>query len=88
MISNILFSLLGKKLGKIFDPIDFCNTWSNLAEHGSICVLNDGQIELYHEAERITRKKYDFRVEDLITEDLKPDAIAVVDCDYLFAKEV
>ena len=59
----------------------------NLAEHGSICMLNDGQIELYHEAERVTRKKYDFRVENLITEDMKPDAIAVVDCDYLFAKE-
>ena len=59
----------------------------NLAEHGSICILNDGQIEHYIEAERITKTKYDFRVDQIINESLKPDKIALADCDFLFAKE-
>ena len=58
----------------------------NLAEHGSICVINDGQIEHYIEAERLTRTKYDFRVDEIINESLNPDAIALADCDYLFAR--
>ena len=54
----------------------------NLAEHGSICMLNDGQIELYLEAERITREKYDFKVHKIFDMVSKPDAIALADCDY------
>ena len=58
----------------------------NLAEHGSICMLNDGQIEHYVEAERITRKKYDFRVDRIIDDSFRPDAIALADCDfYIFS---
>ena len=32
----------------------------NLSNNGSICLLNDGEIELYLEAERLTRKKRDY----------------------------
>ena len=31
----------------------------NLSNNGSICLLNDGKIELYLEAERLTKKKRD-----------------------------
>ena len=59
----------------------------NLAEHGSICLINDGQIEHYIEAERITKTKYDFRVDRIIDDSFKPDAIALADCDYLHASD-
>ena len=32
----------------------------NLSNNGSICLLDDGKIELYLEAERLSRKKRDF----------------------------
>jgi len=59
----------------------------NLAEHGSICMLNDGQIEFYLEVERITRKKYDFQVHKIFDMVSKPDAIALADCDYGIGRE-
>ena len=38
----------------------------NLSNNGSICVLNDGKIELYLEAERLTKKKRDHDCSKLI----------------------
>ena len=54
----------------------------NLAEHGSICSMIDGQIGWYLEAERITRVKYDFQVSRLFDFCEYPDYIALADCDY------
>ena len=38
----------------------------NLSNNGSICLLDDGKIELYLEAERLSRKKRDFDCSKLI----------------------
>ena len=38
----------------------------NLSNNGSVCVLDEGKIDLYLEAERLTRKKRDYKVSKLI----------------------
>ena len=38
----------------------------NLSNNGSVCILNEGKIDLYLEAERLTRKKRDYKVSQLI----------------------
>ncbi len=52
----------------------------NLSNNGSICLMRGGEIELYIESERITRKKWDHCIKDtlyLIEE--SPDIIALTD---------
>lgn len=51
----------------------------NLSNNGSICLLKNGQIDFYLEAERITRKKYDYVVKDLVNYVTDVDIIATVD---------
>jgi len=52
----------------------------NLSNNGSICVLNDGEIELYLEAERLTRKKRDFNCTKLFGLVKNIDKVAISDC--------
>jgi len=51
----------------------------NVSNNGSICLLKDGQIDFYLEAERVTRKKYDYTVKDLVNYVTAVDVIATVD---------
>ena len=51
----------------------------NLSNNGSICLLNDGEIELYLEAERLTRKKRDYNCTKLIDLVKDVDKIAISD---------
>ena len=55
----------------------------NVSNSGSICLLKDGQIDFYLEAERITRKKLDYVVKDLIEYVNEVDIIAVVDSHWV-----
>lgn len=54
----------------------------NLSNNGSICLLKDAQIDFYLEAERITRKKYDYYVRDLVNYVTDVDVIATVDAHW------
>ena len=51
----------------------------NLSNNGSICLLNDGKIELYLEAERLTRKKRDYDCSELLNLVEDVDKIAISD---------
>ena len=51
----------------------------NLSNNGSICLLDDGKIELYLEAERLSRKKRDFDCSKLIKLVKDVDKIAISD---------
>ena len=51
----------------------------NLSNNGSICLLNDGEIELYLEAERLTRKKRDYNCTKLFELVKDVDKIAISD---------
>ena len=51
----------------------------NLSNNGSICLLNDGEIELYLEAERLTRKKRDYNCTKLFSLVNDVDKIAISD---------
>ena len=51
----------------------------NLSNNGSICLLNDGEIELYLEAERLTRKKRDYNCTKLFGLVKDVDKIAISD---------
>jgi len=55
----------------------------NLSNNGSICLLKDGQVDFYLEAERITRKKLDYVVKDLVDYVSDVDVIATVDAHWL-----
>jgi carbamoyltransferase len=59
----------------------------NVSNNGSICLLKDGQIDLYLEAERITRKKLDCVVKDLIDYVSNIDIIAVVDAHWVLPEK-
>jgi len=59
----------------------------NVSNNGSICLLKDGQIDLYLEAERITRKKLDYVVKDLIDYVSNIDIIAVVDAHWVLPEK-
>ena len=52
----------------------------NLSNNGSICLMRGGEIELYIESERITRRKWDHCIKDTLylIED-SPDIIALTD---------
>ena len=51
----------------------------NLSNNGSICLLDDGKIELYLEAERITKKKRDHDCSQLFDLVENVDKIAISD---------
>ena len=51
----------------------------NLSNNGSICLLDDGKIELYLEAERLTRKKRDYDCSELLNLVEDVDKIAISD---------
>ena len=51
----------------------------NLSNNGSICLLNNGEIELYLEAERLTRKKRDYDCSKLFDLVGDVDKIAISD---------
>ena len=51
----------------------------NLSNNGSICLLNDGEIELYLEAERLSRKKRDYNCTKLFSLVNDVDKIAISD---------
>lgn len=55
----------------------------NLSNNGSICLLKNGQIDFYLEAERITRKKLDYVVKDLVDYANDIDIIATVDAHWV-----
>lgn len=55
----------------------------NFSNNGSICLLKDGQIDFYLEAERVTRKKYDYVVRDLTDYVTDVDIIATVDAHWI-----
>jgi carbamoyltransferase len=59
----------------------------NLSNNGSICLLKDGQIDFYLEAERITRKKYDYAVKDLVNYVADVDVIATVDAHWVLPEK-
>jgi len=59
----------------------------NLSNNGSICLLKDGQIDFYLEAERITRKKYDYSVRDLVNYVTNVDVIATVDAHWVLPEK-
>ena len=59
----------------------------NLSNNGSICLLKDGQIDFYLEAERITRKKYDYSVKDLANHVTDVDVIATVDAHWVLPEK-
>jgi len=59
----------------------------NLSNNGSICLLKDGQIDFYLEAERITRKKYDYSVRDLVNYIADVDVIATVDAHWVLPEK-
>ena len=52
----------------------------NLSNNGSICLLNNGEIELYLEAERLSRKKRDYNCTKLFKLVKDVDKIAISDC--------
>ena len=54
----------------------------NFSNNGSICLLKNGEIDLYLEAERITRKKYDYEVKSLFKYIDKVDHIGFADCHW------
>ena len=54
----------------------------NLSNNGSICLLNDGEIELYLEAERLTRIKRDYNVNKLINLVDEVDHIVLADANW------
>ena len=51
----------------------------NLSNNGSICLLDDGKIELYLEAERLTKKKRDFDCTKLFELVKDVDKVAISD---------
>ena len=51
----------------------------NLSNNGSICVVDDGQIDFYLEAERVTRVKRDSDVSKLLDMVENIDAVAISD---------
>ena len=51
----------------------------NLSNNGSICIVDDGQVDFYLEAERITRKKRDHNIKPLLKFAENIDAIAISD---------
>ena len=55
----------------------------NLSNNGSICLLNDGKIELYLEAERLTRRKRDYNVNRLINLVEEVDHVALADANWI-----
>jgi len=55
----------------------------NLSNNGSICLLKDGQLDFYLEAERVTRKKLDYVVKDLVDYVNDVDVIATVDAHWI-----
>ncbi len=55
----------------------------NLSNNGSICLLNDGKIELYLEAERLTRRKRDYNVNRLINLVEEVDHVALADANWV-----
>ena len=59
----------------------------NVSNNGSICLLKDGQIDLYLEAERITRKKLDYVVKDLVDYVSDVDVIASVDAHWVLPEK-
>lgn len=59
----------------------------NVSNSGSICLLKDGQVDFYLEAERITRKKFDYVVKDLVEYVNKVDVIAVVDAHWVASEK-
>ena len=53
----------------------------NLSNNGSICMMRGKKILFYLESERITRKKYDTVVREMLQYVYKkPHAIGIVDC--------
>ena len=59
----------------------------NLSNNGSICVLNDGEIELYLEAERLSRKKRDYNCTKLLKFVKDVDKIAISDACWVQDKK-
>jgi len=59
----------------------------NVSNSGSICLLKDGQVDFYLEAERITRKKFDCVVKDLVEYVNVVDVIAVVDAHWVASEK-
>lgn len=59
----------------------------NLSNNGSICLLNDGEIELYLEAERLTRKKRDYNCTKLFNLVKDVDQIAISDACWIHNKK-
>ena len=51
----------------------------NLSNNGSICVVEDGQVDFYLEAERVTRVKRDSDVSKLLDMVDNIDAVAIAD---------
>ena len=73
---TFLFHNIGKKISA-----NFLTVGLNLSNNGSICMMRGKKILFYLESERITRKKYDTVVRDLLQYvDKKPHAIGIVDC--------
>ena len=54
----------------------------NFSNNGSICVLKDGELDLYLESERISGFKYDTNIESLFSMLPEADRIAFVDSDW------
>jgi predicted NodU family carbamoyl transferase len=54
----------------------------NLSNNGSICIVDDGQVDFYLEAERITRKKRDYNIKPLLKFVDNVDAVAISDSFY------
>jgi carbamoyltransferase len=59
----------------------------NVSNNGSVCLLKDGQVDFYLEAERITRKKLDYTVKDLVDYVNDVDIIAVVDAHWVLPEK-
>lgn len=59
----------------------------NLSNNGSICLLKNGEIDFYLEAERITRKKYDYAIKDLVNCINEIDVIATVDAHWVLPEK-
>ena len=62
---------------------NFLTVGLNLSNNASICIMKGGEIDFYLESERITRKKRDSNVRDLLKY-IKgtPDLIAISDCHW------
>ena len=71
-----IFQKIGKKISA-----NFLTVGLNLSNNGSICIMRGKNILFYLESERITRKKYDCVVRDLLQYvERRPHAIGIADC--------